>query len=63
MTVYCGSDLCDSEESDCEDPDYVVCQEYVDQYNFDLLESMEPIVFVRSGNPARSDRREEDGTV
>ena len=62
MTVYYGGDLCDSEESDWEDPDDVVRREYVDQYNFDLLEGMEPMAFVPGGNPSRSDRRDEDGT-
>ena len=59
MTVYYGGDLCDSEESD---PDDVARREYVDQYNFDLLEGMEPMVFVPGGNPSRSVRRDEDGT-
>ena len=62
VTVYYGGDLCDSEESDLEDPDDVARREYVDQYNFDLLEGMEPMAFVPGGNPSRSDRRDEDGT-
>ena len=62
MTVYYGGDLCDSEESDWEDPDDVARREYVDQYNFDLLEGMEPMVFISGGNPSRSDQRDEDGT-
>ena len=37
VTVYYGGDLCDSEESDWEDPEDVACREYVDDYNFDLL--------------------------
>ena len=61
VTVYYGGDLCDSEESDWEDPDDVARREYVDQYNFDLLEGMEPMVFVPGGNPSGSDRRDEDG--
>ena len=56
VTVYYGGDLCDSEESDWED---VARREYVDDYNFDLLESMEPMVFVPGVNPSRSDRRDE----
>ena len=51
VTVYYGGDLCDSEESDWEDPDDVARREYVDQYNFDLLEGMEPMVFVPGGDP------------
>ena len=59
MTVYYGGDLCDSEDSDWEDPEDVACREYVDDYNFDLLEDMEPMVFVPGGNPSRFDRRDE----
>ena len=54
-TVYYGGDLCDSEdseESDSEDPEDVAHREYVDDYNFDLLEDMEPMVFVSGGNPS-----------
>ena len=51
--------MCDSEESDWEDPDDVARREYVDDYHFDLLEDMEPMVFVPGGNPSRSDRRHE----
>ena len=40
VTVYYGGDLCDSEESDWEDPFDIAGREYVDQYNFDLLEGM-----------------------
>ena len=61
VTVYYGCYLCDSEESDWEDPDDVARREYVDQYNFDLLEGMEPMVFVPGGNLSRSDWRDEDG--
>ena len=52
VTVYNGGDLCDSdnsEESDWEDPDNVARREYVEDYNLDLLEGMEPMVFVPSG--------------
>ena len=34
-------------------------QEYEDDYNCDLLEGMEPMVFVPGGNLSRSDRRDE----
>ena len=53
VTVYYGGDLCDSEdseESDWEDPEDVARREYVDDYNLDLLEDMEPMVFVPGGN-------------
>ena len=59
VTVYFGGDLCDLEESDWEDPEDVARREYVDDYNFDLLEGMEPMVFVPGGNPSRSDRWDE----
>ena len=59
VTVYYGGDSSDSEESDWEDPEDVARREYVDDYNFDLLEGMEPMVFVPGGNPSRSDRRDE----
>ena len=51
--------MCDSEESDLEDPFDIAGREYVDQYNFDLLEGMEPMVFVPGGDPSRSDLRDE----
>ena len=46
-----------------EDPDYVARREYVDQYNFDLLEGMEPMVFVSGGNLSGSDQRDEYGSI
>ena len=61
VTVYYGGDLCDSEESDWEDAEDVARREYVEQYNFDLLEGMKPMVFVPGGIPSRADRRDEDG--
>ena len=62
VTVYYGGNLCDSEESDWEDPFYIAGREYVDQYNVDLLEGMEPMVFVPAGDPSRSDQRDDVGT-
>ena len=59
VSVYHSGDLCDSEESDWEDPEDVARRERVDDYNFDLLEGMEPVVLVPGGNPSRSDRRNE----
>ena len=58
VTVYYGGDSCDSEESDWEDPEDVARRERVDDYNFDLLDDMEPMVFVLGRNPSRSDRRD-----
>ena len=45
MTVYYGSDLCDSNESDWEDPYDIASAEYVEQYNFDVPEGMDLMVF------------------
>ena len=62
VTVYYGSDMCDSddlEESDWEDPDDVARQEHVDDYNFDLLEGMEPMVFVPRGKTSGLYRQNE----
>ena len=61
VTVYYGGDLCDSEESDWEDPEDVARREYVEQYNFDLLEGMEPLVFVPGDVLSRANRRDADG--
>ena len=60
MTVYYGGDLCDSddsEEMDWEDPEDVARREYVEDYNFDLLKDMEPMVFVPGGNLSGFDWR------
>ena len=46
FTDLCDSDIDDSEESDWEDPVDVARREYVEDYNFYLLEDMEPMVFV-----------------
>ena len=45
MPVYYGGDLCDSDESDWEDPYDIACAEYVEQYNFDALDGMELMFF------------------
>ena len=62
VTVYYGGDLCESdysEESDWEDPEDVARREYVEDYNFDLLEDMELVVFVSGGSPSGFDRQNE----
>ena len=46
--VYYGGDLCDSDESDWEDPRDLAYAEYVDLYNFDAPEGMELKVFEQS---------------
>ena len=62
LTVYYGCDVCDSEESDCEDPYDIAGREYVDQYNFDLVEGMDLMVFEPGGDPYRSDLWDDVGT-
>ena len=62
VTVYYGGDLCDSEdseESDWEDPEDVTRREHMEDYNFDLLEGMEPMVFVPSGKTSGLSRQNE----
>ena len=49
MTVYYGSDLCDSDESDWDDPYDIVSEEYVDQYHFDVPEGMNLMVLNEAG--------------
>ena len=62
MTVYYGSDLCDSDESDWDDPYHIASQEYVDQYNFDVPEGMDLMVFERGRGPSGSEMLEDEGT-
>ena len=62
MTVYCGGDLCDSEESDWDDPYDIAGREYVNQYNFDLPEGMDLMVFEPVGDPYISVLRDDVGT-
>ena len=54
MPVYYGGDLCDSDESDCEDPYDIAYAEEVEQYNFDALEGMELKGFMRLKGPDES---------
>ena len=64
VTVYFGGDLYDSDDSDdsdWEDPEDADRREYVEQYNFDLLEGMKPMVFVPSSVQSRADRRNSCG--
>ena len=61
MTVYYGSDLCDSDESDWDDPYDIVSAEYVEQYNFDVPEGMDLMVFERCGGPYGSEMLEDRG--
>ena len=56
VTIYYGGDLCESDSEDSED---VARREYVEDYNFDLLEGMEPMVFVPSGKTSGFYRQNE----
>ena len=62
MTVYYGGDLCDSDESDWDDPYDIASAEYVDQYNFDVPEGMDLMVFQRCTGPYGSEMLEDEGT-
>ena len=55
MTVYYGSDLCDSDELDWDDPYDIASEEYVDQYNSDMPEGMDRMVFEGGRGPYGSD--------
>ena len=56
VTVYYGGDLDDSEDSEWEDTEDTARRAYVEEYNFDLLEGMQPLVFVPSHTKSRTDR-------
>ena len=45
MAAYYGGDLCNSDESDWDDLYDIASAEYVEQYNFDVPEGMELVVF------------------
>ena len=64
VTVYYGlfGDLCDSDESNWDDPYDIASAEYVDQYNFDVPEGMDLIVFERCRGPYGSELLEDVGT-
>ena len=62
MTIYSGGDLCDSDDSeelDWEDSEDIARREHVEDYNFDLLDGMEPMVFVPSGKTSGLYRQNE----
>ena len=59
MTVYYGGDLCDSDESDWDYPYDIASAEYVDQYNFDVPEGIDLMVFERCGGPYGSELLED----
>ena len=62
VTVYYGGGLCDSDESYWYDPYDIASAEYVDQYNFDVPEGMDLMVFERCGHPYGSELLEDVGT-
>ena len=47
MPVYYGGDLCDSDDSEWDDPCNLAYMEHVDRYNFDAMDGMELKVFER----------------
>ena len=49
MRVYYGDSPCNSDESDWEDPYDVAGRQYVDDYNFDVPDGMDLMVFERGG--------------
>ena len=62
VTVYYGGDLCDSDESDWDDPYDIASAEYVDQYNFDVPQGMDLMVFERCSGSYGRELREDVGT-
>ena len=63
MTVYYyGGNLCDSDESDWEDPYDIASPQYVDDYNFDVPEGMDLMVFERGRGPSGSEMLDEERT-
>ena len=54
--------MCDSDESDWDDPYDIASAEYVDQYNFDVPEGMELMVFEQCGDMYGSELLEDVGT-
>ena len=61
VTVYYDGNLCDSDESDWDDPYDVTSEQYVDQYNFDVHEGMDLMVFERGG-PSGLEMLDDEGT-
>ena len=49
-------------ESDWDDPYDIASEEYVDQYNFDMPEGMNLMVFERGRGPSGSDMLDDEGT-
>ena len=62
VTVYYGGDLCHPDESDWDDPYDSASAEYVEQYNFDVPDGMDLMVFERCGDPYGSELLEDVGT-
>ena len=62
MTVYYGGNLCDSDKLDWDDPYDIASAQYEDQYNFDVPEGMDLMVFERGGGPSGSEMLDDEGT-
>ena len=55
MVVYCEDYPCDSDGSDWEDPYDVAGRQYVDDYDFDVPDGMDLMVFERGEKPSGSE--------
>ena len=62
VTVYYGGDLCNLDESDWDDLYDIASAEYVEQYNFEVPEGMDLMVFERCMGPYGSELLEDVGT-
>ena len=58
MPVSCGGDLYDSEDSEWDDPYAISGETYVEDYNFDVPEGMELMVYRHRRAPHSSDIRQ-----
>ena len=62
MVVYYEDNLCDSDESDWENPYDVAGRQYVDDYNFDAPDGMDLMVFERGEKPSGSEMMDMERT-
>ena len=62
VTVYYGGDLDDSEDLEWEDLEDIARRAHVENYNFDLLQGMQPLVVVPSQKRSRADQCKSRGT-
>ena len=62
LSVYYGGDLCDSEDSERDDPYALASAAYVEDYNFDVPEGMDLMVHRRSKISDGSETQRDDQT-